>query len=63
MLGLERWSRLVALVALAEIMLAQRLASDPDRLGDPGLDPAVRQQEPDFIAISLDRNVWGVLSL
>ncbi len=34
--------------ASAEIMLAQRLAGDPDSPRDPGVNPAERQQEPDF---------------
>ncbi len=49
--------RLVALAQLDEIILDRRLADDQERLCDPACDSAEGQQELDFIAVSLGRNV------
>ena len=52
-----RRARLVPLAQLAEIMLAQRLAGGAERLRDPGVDPAERQQEPDLVAVFVGPDV------
>ena len=55
--AVRRQARLVPLAQLAEIMLAQRLAGGAERLRDPGVDPAERQQEIDLVAVFAGRDV------